>query len=226
MEFININRVNSSLRKPICLDEELCAAMSYNFACSLPESMDYCDEKFVIGNFINIIPINRESHLFECYDTIYKGLLNFDKTRKDAIVIRICNIFQNMLIYGVDINEFDDDDYIGYGFDKLTKDKEENLRIFLMLKDLPRYVNMINNNLNTSGRRWLLFCVYKYIYSSVYDMEIKNYDVGKNIAIFCNDMENLFYYNGINFDKDITSVNEVFKEYIHKGLESKKRVRK
>lgn len=29
-----------------------------------------------------------------------------------------------MLFYGVDINEFDDEDYIRYGFDKLTKDKE------------------------------------------------------------------------------------------------------
>ena len=225
MEFININRVNSSLRKSIHLDEELCASMSYNFALNLPYSMDYCDEDFVIGDFINVIPINRESHLLKDYGTIYKGLLNFDNMRMNSIIIRICNIFQNMLVYGTDINEFDDVDYARYEFDKLTKDKEENLRIFLMLKELPRYCNMINSVLDTDERRKLLDEVYKYIYFSVNNKVIKDDYIGMNISCFCIDMENLFYYNGINFDKDITSVNEAFKEYITRGLESKKRVR-
>lgn len=48
MEFININSVNGSLRKSIRLDEELCAAMSYNLACNLPESMDYSDESLLL----------------------------------------------------------------------------------------------------------------------------------------------------------------------------------
>ena len=145
------------------VDEKVCRIV-YEFAKNLPYSMDYMDEKFVPGDFINFIPENPKKYLFVDYGCIYNKMIHWGDTIVNGIKLQVCNIFQKMLITeSVDRYQLEEIDFYTYGFDKLTGMDIYNRNVFNLLVDLPKYCTLVRNATSTLERRKVLEEVYKVI---------------------------------------------------------------
>lgn len=144
-------------------DEILCGLV-YQFARKLPNSMDYKDPEFVIGDFINFMPVNPKKYMFIDYGSIYNKMINWSDTIVSGVKLQVCNIFQKMLMsVNPDKYQLDEEDFYLYGFDKLTGMEIYNRNVFNLLVDLPKYCKLVNSTNDINERRKHLKNVYEVI---------------------------------------------------------------
>ena len=71
---LNNEDINKELRrfgeKHRISDDEVICSIVYEFANKLPYSIDYMDELFVPGMFLNVSPVNPEKYIFKYNDYI------------------------------------------------------------------------------------------------------------------------------------------------------------
>jgi len=169
MELINANKnnvlqeelKNFSIEKQEILEDIICSIV-YEFAIKLPYSMDYLDEQYVAGDFLNIGVPNGKNGIFKYYDSIYKKMIDWGDSLKSGVLLQACLIFQKMLM-----NEFpnnyvlSEDNYYDLGIDCMTSSEKYNRNLFEILKELPQYYKKVNLASSMEDRRKILEEVYK-----------------------------------------------------------------
>lgn len=144
--------------------DEIVCRMVYEFAKNLPYSMDYMDEKFVPGDFINFKPENPKKFLFVDYGCVYNKMIHWGDTIVNGVKLQVCNIFQKMLMTeSVDRYQLEEIDFYTYGFDNLTGMDIYNRNVFNLLVDLPKYCALVRNATSKEERRKALEEVYNVI---------------------------------------------------------------
>lgn len=101
MEILKTLEVNSLMSQNGKQVDDMICSMVYMFAKGLPYSMDYLDEEFVFGDFINYIPSNSSKYLFKYYGNIYNKMINWSDTLVSGIQLQVCNIFQKLLLWNI-----------------------------------------------------------------------------------------------------------------------------
>lgn len=174
MELLNIDDVRNLILESGKKEDNVICSMVYKFAKNLPYSMDYQDENFILGEFINLIPNHSDKYLFKDYGNIYNKMINWGDTLVSGIQLQVCNIFQKLLMTNIPENYIlAEEDFYNYGFDRLTSMEYYNKSIFNLLKKLPEYCNFVNSAETTEERRSKLEEVYGYI-CQVTNYVIKN----------------------------------------------------
>lgn len=105
MELMNTNKNDLlqeklkifALEKHKTLEDIICSIV-YEFAIKLPYSMDYLDEKYVAGDFLNIGVPNSKNSIFKYYDSIYQKMIEWGDSLKSGVLLQACLIFQKMLM--------------------------------------------------------------------------------------------------------------------------------
>ena len=169
MELMNINKNNQiqeelenfAIDKKETLEDIICSIV-YEFAIKLPYSMDYLDEKYVSGDFLNIGVPNSNNVIFKYYDSIYKKMIDWGDSLKSGVLLQACLIFQKMLMNQFPNNYvLSEDDYYNLGINNMTSSEKYNYDLFEILKLLPEYYKRINSANNKEDRRRILEEVYK-----------------------------------------------------------------
>lgn len=144
--------------------EEILCALVYRFARNLPNSMDYKDPDFVLGDFMNFVPVNPKKYMFIDHGSIYNKMIHWSDTIVTGVKLQVCSIFQKMLMsINPDKYQLDEDDFYLYGFDKLTGMDIYNRNVFNLLVDLPKYCKLVNSTDDLLERRKHLKSVYEII---------------------------------------------------------------
>ena len=231
MELLKIDEIHNLMLESEKNEDDIICSMVYKFAKNLPYSIDYLDEDFTLGDFINYIPSNSNKYLFKDYGSIYNKMINWSDTLVSGIQLQVCNIFQKMLISNKSDNyNLSDEDYYNYGFDKLTSMEYYNKSIFNLLRRLPYCVKQVNVRDNVNNRRKVLDDVYKYIWD-VTNYVVKNAKediVSGNVVIFgetvghyhrwkpSQDLEMTFYFERIeDYILDCSVLINYIKDRIH-----------
>lgn len=142
-------------------EESIICSLVYKFAKKLPYSMDYLDENFIPGDFLNVIPTQKNNAIFKYYDNIYGQMIGWGDSLKSGVLLQVCAIFQKMLCGNIPHDyELKDDDYINLGINNMTSNQEYNYRLFELLKKLPEYYNRVNTSSNQEERRNTLDEIY------------------------------------------------------------------
>ena len=55
--------------------------------------MDYMDEDFVPGIFLNLSPVEPKKWIFKDYPSLYEKMINWGDTKQSGILLQVCNIF-------------------------------------------------------------------------------------------------------------------------------------
>ena len=243
MELLKINEIKELMLQNGKQEDDVICSMVYKFAKNLPYSMDYLDDDFVLGEFINYIPSNSNKYLFNNYGSIYNKMIDWSDTIVSGIQLQICNIFQKMILSNKHDNySLCEEDYYNYGFDKLTSMEHYNKNIFNLLRKLPEYVKNVNLCDNKEYRRNKLDEVYGYIW------QVTNYVVkyAKNEVIYKDivikgelkefhhrwkpyrDLEMMYYFERIeNYNLDCRELIDYIKSRIssdNKGIKLAKRI--
>lgn len=144
--------------------EEILCTLVYRFASNLPYSMDFKDPKFVLGDFMNYVPVNPKKYMFIDYGSVYNKMIHWSDTIVSGVKLQVCSIFQKMLMsINADKYTLVEEDFYLYGFDKLTGMDIYNKNIFNLLVDLPKYCKLVNSTDNLEERREHLKAVYEII---------------------------------------------------------------
>lgn len=213
--YINDNEILSELkqieeRNKKIVDEVICSIV-YNFARNLPYSIDYMDENFVPGFFLNVCPINPTKYLFKKHGSLYYQMINWGDTLKSGILLQICSIFQNMLMGNFQ------NDYQVFEESFLPDDEEYKRNLLETLQMLPQYCIKINSIENLEERRKMLADVYSKILDkvgqkldsyrkkeiSVDDIMVTVHDDKGTVTCYpYRDLEMLYYFEGIKYGFD------------------------
>ena len=169
MELMNVNN-NSLLQEEIknfaienreTLEDIICSIV-YEFAIKLPYSMDYLDEQYVAGDFLNIGVPNGKNGIFKYYDSIYKKMIDWGDSLKSGVLLQACLIFQKMLMHEFPNNYvLNENDYYNLGINNMTSSEKYNHDLFEILKELPEYYKKVNLASSMEDRRKILEEVYK-----------------------------------------------------------------
>ena len=212
MEILKIDEIHNLMLQNEKNEDDIICSMVYKFAKNLPYSMDYLDEDFILGDFINYMPSNSNKYLFKDYGNIYNKMINWSDTLVSGIQLQVCNIFQKMLISNKSDNySLSEEDYYNYGFDKLTSMEQYNKTIFNFFRMLPYYCTLVNSSDSVEDRRKKLDEVYGYIWQVTNNVIKKSNDVviSKDVIILgkvveynhrwkpSQDLEMMFYFEMI-----------------------------
>lgn len=230
MGLLKTNEINNLMLQNGKQEDDVICSMVYKFAKNLPYSMDYLDDDFILGDFINYIPSNSNKYLFKDYSNIYNKMINWSDTIVSGIQLQICNIFQKMLLSNkYDNYSLSEEDYYNYGFDKLTSMEHYNKTIFNFFRVLPYYCMLINSSDNTDERRNKLDEVYGYIWQVTNNVIKKSNDVviSKDVIILgkvveynhrwkpSQDLEMMFHFERVeNYDLDCSLLINYIKDKI------------
>lgn len=242
MELLKTNEINNLMLQNGNREDDVICSMVYKFAKNLPYSMDYLDEEFILGDFINYISSNSNKFLFKEYGNIYSKMINWSDTIVSGIQLQICNIFQKMLLSNkYDNYSLSEEDYYNYGFDKLTSMEHYNKTIFNFFRMLPYYCTLVNSSDNTEERRNKLDEVYGYIWQVTNHVIKKSKDVviSKDVIILgkvveynhrwkpSQDLEMMFYFERIeNYNLDCSTLINYIKDRVSSNCEGKKLVKR
>lgn len=149
-------------------EEDVICAMTYKFAKKLPYSMDYKDEDYVPGDFLNFTSSIKRNSIFKYHNNIYSKMVDWSDSFKSGILLQICLIFQKMLM-----NEFPNDyilseeDYYNWEINNMTSNETYNHCFFEILKELPDYYKKVNDAWDQTGRREILDEIYQNIKNKI-----------------------------------------------------------
>lgn len=144
--------------------EEILCTLVYHFAKNLPYSMDYKDPNFVLGDYMNFVPVDPKKYMFIDYGSLYNKMIHWSDTIVTGVKLQVCSIFQKMLMsINPDKYQLDEEDFYLYGFDKLTGMEIYNKNVFNLLIDLPKYCRLVNSTDVMEERRKHLKTVYEII---------------------------------------------------------------
>ena len=237
MDMLNViknNEIQNKMKKfaldnRISQDEVICSIV-YEFASKLPYSIDYMDEDFVPGIFLNVGPVNPEKGIFKYSSSLYDKMVNWGDTLKSGILLQLCFIFQRMLVGEFPNNyRLSDDDYHNLGIDQMTSDEEYNRYLFEFLQMLPEYCAKVNS-VSGDDRRKVLDEIYAVILDrvgqkvggfrreSITGDVISVQEYKATIRLFPHrDLDMLYYFNNIRFGFGIRNlVDEINKEFVFK----------
>ena len=142
--------------------------MAYKFSKKLPYSMDYKDEDYIPGDFLNFASTSKNNSIFKYHDNLYSKMVSWSDTFKSGILIQICLIFQKMLLEEFPNDyELKEEDYYNWGINNMTNQEDYNRCFFEILKDLPEYYKRVNNTSNQEERRQVLDEIYKILKDKV-----------------------------------------------------------
>lgn len=212
----NTNKIEVKLNEYVATKQEneevIICSMAYQFAKKLPYSMDYCDEDFVPGDFINLDSTAKKNQIFKYYDSVYSRMIDWGDSRKSAILLQVCFIFQKMLL-----NEFpndytlNDEDYYNLGIDSMTQNEDYNKSFFQILKQLPKYYKKMSLISNQLERRKFIYDMYTDIQNSIGQKigGFKRTDIFADTIVTTEtkpsinwspvrDLEMVYYFDGIN----------------------------
>ena len=220
MELLNVvnnieikNEINKfGLDNHISEDEVICSIV-YEFAKKLPYSIDYMDEDFVPGIFLNVAPSNPKTYIYKYNNSLYDKMINWGDTLKSGILLQICFIFQTMLMQRIPSNyQLSEEDYYNLGISNMTSDKEYNRYLFEMLKSLTEYCARVNLTESTEDRRKVLDEVYVIMFQKIgqkiggirrtsIDGDIISIQEHKSTICLVphRDLDMLYYFNNIRF---------------------------
>jgi len=231
MELVKTSEISNLMLRDEKNEDDVICSMVYKFAKNLPYSMDYLDEDFILGDFINYIPSNSNKYLFKDYGSIYNKMINWSDTLVSGIQLQICNIFQKILLSNLPDNyNLSDEDYYNYGFDNLTSMEHYNKTIFNFLRILPYYCALVNSSDCVEDRRKKLDEVYGYIWQVTNNVIKKSNDVviSKDVIILgkvveynhrwkpSQDLEMMFYFERIeNYNLDCSVLINYIKDRVH-----------
>lgn len=242
MELINVNKnnllqeelKNFAIEKQELLDDIICSIV-YEFAVKLPYSMDYLDEKYVAGDFLNIGVPNSKNSIFKYYDSIYKKMIDWGDSLKSGILLQACLIFQKMLM-----NEFpnnyvlNEDDYYNFGINNMTSNEKYNHDLFEILKELPEYYKKVNLANNKEDRRKILEEVYKDMQNRI-GQKVGGYRKSETIGDIettehhpaqinwspYQDLKMVYYFDHIeNYAIDCTTISKSIRKNITKEIDN------
>ena len=241
MELLKTNEINNLMLQNGKQEDDVICSMVYKFAKNLPYSMDYLDEEFILGDFINYIPSNSNKYLFKDYSNIYNKMINWSDTLVSGIQLQVCNIFQKMLLSNMSDNyNLSEEDYYNYGFDKLTSMEQYNKTIFNFFRMLPYYCTLVNSSDSVEERRNKLDEVYGYIWQVTNHVIKKSKDVviSKDVIILgkvveynhrwkpSQDLEMMFHFERIeNYNLDCSTLINYIKDRVSSNCEGKKLVK-
>lgn len=241
MDLIKTNEINDLMLQTSDGEDDVICSMVYKFAKNLPYSMDYCDDNFILGDFINYTPSNSNKYLFKDYGNVYNKMINWGDILVSGIQLQVCNIFQKILLSNLPDNySLSEEDYYNYGFDKLTSMEYYNKTIFNFLRMLPYYCTLVNSSDNTDERRKKLDEVYGYIWQVTNNVIKKSKDVviSKDVIILgkvveynhrwkpSQDLEMMFHFERIeNYNLDCSLLINYIKDKISSGVNGKKLVK-
>ena len=142
-------------------EENIICSIVYKFARNLPYSMDYMDENFIPGDFLNVIPTQKNNIIFKYYDNMYSQMINWGDTLKSGVLLQVCFIFQKMLC-GIIPHDYElkDEDFINLDIINMTSNQEYNYNLFETLKKLPEYYTIVTASSNIEDRRKSLDEIY------------------------------------------------------------------
>jgi len=242
MELLKIAKIHNLILQNEKREDDIICSMVYKFAKNLPYSMDYLDEKFILGDFINYIPNSSNKYLFKDYGNIYSKMINWNDTLVSAIQLQVCNVFQKMLLSNISGSYIlSDNDYYNYGFDRLTSMEYYNKSIFNLLRRLPEYVKMVNSYDCTEDRRKKLEEVYGYIWqvTNYVIRDSKDKVISKDVFVPgklmgyhhmwkpFQDLEMMFYFERIeNYNLDCDALINYIKDRASSGDRGKGLVKK
>lgn len=168
MELMNVNNnnllqeelKNFAIEKQETLEDIICSIV-YEFTKKLPYSMDYKDEYYVPGDFLNFGVPNSAGSLFKWYDSIYKKMIDWGDSLKSGVLLQACLIFQKMLMGDFPNNYvLTEEDYYKMGINNMTGSEKYNQDLFYILKKLPDYYKKVNSVATQEDRRKVLKEVY------------------------------------------------------------------
>ena len=142
-------------------EENIICSLVYKFARKLPYSMDYLDENFIPGDFLNVTPTQKNNRIFKYYNNIYGQMIDWGDSLKSGVLLQVCVIFQKMLC-GIVPHDYElkDEDFSNLGISNMTSNQEYNYNLFETLKKLPEYYTIVNASSNIEDRRKALDEIY------------------------------------------------------------------
>ena len=139
-------------------------SMVYGFANNLPYSMDIEQPEYVPADFLNMEPFDvEENNWFKWEDrrTYFNAMVRWGDTFKTGMMLQMCSLFQKMLLGQFPTHfELKEEDYVGWGIEAMTKNKEYNRCFFETLKSLPSYYERVTSASNNDERRKVLEEIY------------------------------------------------------------------
>ena len=201
------------------------ASMVYGFAKHLPYSMDIEQPEYVPADFFNMEPLDVETNNWFRYDdkrTFFNAMINWNDTFRSGMFLQMCVLFQKMLI-GQFTHDYElkEADYVNWGIDEMTGDKNYNRKFFETLKSLPMYYQKVNSASTNEERRLLLNEVYaelvKNINSWKFATRVKDANgVHESPPVCPTRLEEsvylLFCWSRVSFTDGISSVIEAIKK--------------
>lgn len=234
MELTNVNDNNLlqeeikkfAIEKRETLEDIICSIV-YEFAVNLPYSMDYFDEKYVAGDFLNIGVPNSKNSIFKYYDSIYEKMIDWGDSLKSGVLLQACLIFQKMLMNQFPNNYvLSEDDYYNLGINNMTSSEKYNHDLFEILKELPQYYKKVNLANNQEDIRKVLEEVYNSMQNRI-GQKVGGYRKSEKIGVveitqhhpatinwsLYQDLKMVYYFDHIeNYGIDCTSLNKFIKE--------------
>lgn len=233
MDLMNVNNnllqevlKRLSIKKQEKLEDIICSIV-YEFALKLPYSMDYLDEQYVAGDFLNIGVPNSTNSIFKYYDSIYKKMVDWGDSLKSGVLLQACLIFQKMLMNQFPsnyvLNEYD---YYDLGIDCMKSSEKYNHDLFEILKELPYYYKKVNSVNSREDRKKAIEEVYNSMQNrigqkvggyrkseTIGDIEITSHHPATINWSPYQDLKMVYYFEHIeNYGIDCTSVNKFIKE--------------
>lgn len=240
MELINVNKnnllqeelKNFAIEKQEPLDDIICSVV-YEFAVKLPYSMDYLDEQYVAGDFLNVGVPNSKNSIFKYYDSIYKKMIDWGDSLKSGVLLQACLIFQKMLMHEFPNNYvLNEDDYYNLGINNMTSSEKYNHDLFEILKELPEYYKKVNLANSKEDRRRIVEEVYKDMQNTIGqkvggyrkteridDVEITQHRPATINWSPYQDLKMVYYFDHIeNYGIDCTLLNKSIEKNITKEI--------
>ncbi len=146
-------------------EDKVILSMVERFVNNLPYSMDAKQKEYTPADFLYMAPTKKpEKGFFKWEDSVYSKLANKSDTRKSAIIIQLCALFQKMLQeeFPHDYQLTTYEDWEASSMPNLNE-REYNMRFFEILKSLPTYYDKMQKACTTNERRTILNELYKQI---------------------------------------------------------------
>ena len=216
-------------KKNQMFEEEVICSIVYEFARKLPYSIDYKDNDFVHGIFLNVAPVNPSKLVFKDYGNLYNIMFKWNDTKKSAILLKVCSIFQAMLMgYISDDYQLKEEDFLKLGIDQITNNEEYNYLLFEALQMLSQYCIKLNSIDNSEERRKLLDEIFMIILdkvgqkiggfrkTSTEDNVITINEHKATIKLLPHkDLAMLYYFENINLNSNVGDlINNINKKFI------------
>lgn len=204
----------------------LYTSMVYGFANHLPYSIDIEQPEYVPADFLNMLPNDVEENWWFKYEdrrTYFNALVNWGDTFKTGILLQVCNIFQKMILNQIPSDfVITEENYVSWGIDLITNNKEYNRHFFETLKSLPYWYKKLFSSTNNEKRRCILDMMYPDIINKLagrYDT-FKEIDTNGNIIRESNgsipirpskDISMLVYWDYVTYYDGISEVIDAIK---------------